>query len=92
MEKCTFCIQRIYEGRQIAKQEKRALKGSEVTTACQDACNANAIVFGDSNDSQGPLQSYIDSNLEYKILEELMVRPNITYLAKLRNTHEEDKS
>ena len=92
MEKCTFCVQRLREGKQIAVQDKRQFKGTDVTTACQDACNANAIVFGDSNDIQDPVRKLQDNNLEYKILEELMVRPNITYLAKLRNTNEEGKS
>ncbi|MBT3786210.1 4Fe-4S dicluster domain-containing protein, partial [bacterium] len=92
MEKCSFCVQRIYEGRQLAKEEKREFKGAEITVACQDACNASAIIFGDTNDPKDPLRAYQDSNLEYKVLEELMVRPNITYLAKLRNAHEEEKS
>lgn len=92
MEKCTFCVQRLREGRQVAIEEKREFKGSDVTTACQDACNANAIVFGNSNDPGDPLRRYQDNHLEYKILEELMIRPNVTYLAKLRNTNEEGKS
>ena len=92
MEKCTFCVQRLREGRQIAIQDKREFKGTDVTTACQDACNANAIIFGDTNNAQDPLRKYQENDLEYKVLEELMIRPNITYLAKLRNTNEEGKS
>ena len=51
MEKCTFCIQRIMEARQHAIEQGRELKGSDVKTACQEACPATAIVFGDMNDS-----------------------------------------
>ncbi len=50
MEKCTFCVQRIAEGRADATHDKRTLKGSDVTTACQDSCGSNAIHFGDIND------------------------------------------
>ncbi len=50
MEKCTFCIQRIMEARSDAIREHKPLKGSDVRTACQDACNTNAIKFGDMND------------------------------------------
>ena len=47
MEKCTFCVQRISEARADATREKRELKGSDVKTACQEACTTNAINFGD---------------------------------------------
>lgn len=91
MEKCTFCVQRISDARETATQEGRPLKGSDVTTACQDACNAEAIVFGDMNDPESKIAKYRDHNLGYVVLEELNVRPNVTYLAKLRNIHTEDK-
>lgn len=91
MEKCTFCVQRISDARETATREGRPLKGSDVRTACQDACNANAIVFGDMNDPESKIAKYRDHNLGYVVLEELNVRPNVTYLAKLRNTHTEDK-
>jgi MoCo/4Fe-4S cofactor protein with predicted Tat translocation signal len=91
MEKCTFCVQRISDARETATSEGRPLKGSDVRTACQDACNAEAIVFGDMNDPESKIAKYRDHNLGYVVLEELNVRPNVTYLAKLRNTHTEDK-
>jgi molybdopterin-containing oxidoreductase family iron-sulfur binding subunit len=52
MEKCTFCVQRIMEARQHATEQGRHLKGSDVKTACQEACPATAIVFGDMNDPE----------------------------------------
>jgi molybdopterin-containing oxidoreductase family iron-sulfur binding subunit len=85
MEKCTFCIQRIMEARQHAIEQGRELKASDVKTACQEACPATAIVFGDMNDSSSEIASYRKHNLGYFVLEELNVRPNITYIAKLRN-------
>lgn len=88
MEKCTFCIQRIMEARQHAIEQGRKLKGSDVKTACQEACPATAIVFGDMNDTRSEISRYRTHKLGYHVLEELNVRPNVTYLAKLRNTSE----
>jgi MoCo/4Fe-4S cofactor protein with predicted Tat translocation signal len=86
MEKCTFCVQRIMEARQHAIEQGRALKGSDVKTACQEACPATAIVFGDMNDPNSEVTQYRNHHLGYHVLEELNVRPNVTYIAKLRNT------
>jgi Fe-S-cluster-containing dehydrogenase component/anaerobic selenocysteine-containing dehydrogenase len=91
MEKCTFCIQRIMEARQHAVEKGRELKGSDVQTACQDACPATAIVFGDMNDQNSEVSKYRNHQLGYHVLEETNVRPNVTYLAKLRNVESENK-
>ena len=85
MEKCTFCIQRIMEARQHAIEQGRPLKGNDVTTACQDACPATAIVFGDMNDANSDVSKYRTHDLGYHVLEELNVKPNVTYLARLKN-------
>lgn len=90
MEKCTFCIQRIAEAREEAVKENRSLKGSDVKTACQEACPTNAIVFGDMNDKESELTKYRNHELGYHLLEETNSRPNVTYIAKLRNTHREE--
>jgi molybdopterin-containing oxidoreductase family iron-sulfur binding subunit len=86
MEKCTFCVQRISQAKQNAKEEGRPLKGSDVTTACQDACPANAIEFGNANDKDSRLAMMREHNLGYHVLDYLNVKPNVTYLAKLRNS------
>jgi MoCo/4Fe-4S cofactor protein with predicted Tat translocation signal len=91
MEKCTFCVQRIMHARQVATQEGRELKGSDVTVACQDACSSDAIVFGDMNDKESVVSKYRDHSLGYNVLDSLKVRPNVTYLAKLRNVEGEVK-
>ena len=90
MEKCTFCIQRIAEAKSNAIRDGRTVKGSDVTTACQDACNTNAIKFGDISDKDGEFYKYRNHELGYYALEELNIRPNVTYIAKLKNTHSED--
>lgn len=90
MEKCTFCVQRIMEERSNAIREGREVKGSNIVTACQQACPAEAIVFGDANDPESQVAKLRDHNLSYHVLEELNVKPNVTYIAKLRNTHSEE--
>jgi molybdopterin-containing oxidoreductase family iron-sulfur binding subunit len=89
MEKCTFCLQRIMYERQNAIEEKRGTKGSNVKTACQEACPAYAIEFGDVNEEGSEVQKWRNHELGYKVLEEIKVQPNITYIARLRNISEE---
>ncbi len=90
MEKCTFCVQRISEARAEATHNKRELKGTDVTTACQDSCSTNAIHFGDINDKNSEFYKYRNHELGYYVLEELNIKPNVTYIAKLRNIHSEE--
>ncbi|MDP3831748.1 MAG: molybdopterin oxidoreductase, partial [Ignavibacteriaceae bacterium] len=90
MEKCTFCIQRIMEARQEATKKNTTIKGTDVSTACQEACGTEAIVFGDMNDVESKLSKYRNHQLGYVVLEEINVKPNVTYLAKLRNTFSEE--
>lgn len=85
MEKCTFCIQRIMEERQHAIEQNRAVNGDNVKTACQEACPANAILFGDINNQQSDVARFRNHSLSYFVLEELNIKPNVTYLTKLRN-------
>lgn len=90
MEKCTFCVQNIMEERENAIRENRAVDGDNVKTACQVACPADAIVFGDVNKKDSKIHKYSNHELGYSVLETLNVRPNVTYIAKLRNTHSEE--
>jgi molybdopterin-containing oxidoreductase family iron-sulfur binding subunit len=85
MEKCTFCIQRIIEGQQEALENETQFKGSSVVTACQEACPADAIVFGNMNDPDSDVSKMREHPLGYYVLEQLDTKPNVTYLAKLRN-------
>ncbi len=87
MEKCTFCVQRIMESREEAIREGKEFDGKDVKTACQSACPADAIVFGNYNDEETDIAKYREHELGYYVLEDLYVKPNVTYLAKLRNTH-----
>jgi MoCo/4Fe-4S cofactor protein with predicted Tat translocation signal len=85
MEKCTFCIQRIMDEKQKAFEQNRPVNGDNITTACQDACPAYAIHFGDVSNKENEVNKYKEHNLGYHVLEDINVRPNVTYIAKLRN-------
>lgn len=85
MEKCTYCVQRIDSARQTAKIEGREIRDGEVTTACQQACPTNAIVFGNINDKNSAVAHLKSEPLSYSLLGELGTRPRTTYLAKLSN-------
>ena len=91
MEKCTFCIQRIMDERQHATQESREIDGDKAATACQEACPSSAIVFGDLNKKGSEITKRRSHELGYHVLEEINVRPNVTYIAKLRNIKPEKK-
>jgi molybdopterin-containing oxidoreductase family iron-sulfur binding subunit len=89
MEKCTYCVQRIQEGKFRANRENRPLQDQEVRTACQDACPTQAIVFGDALDPKSKVASLKANSRDYSLLEELNVRPRTTYLARVRNPNPE---
>jgi molybdopterin-containing oxidoreductase family iron-sulfur binding subunit len=86
MEKCTYCVQRIDAGRIAAEKEGRRVRDGEIRTACQQACPAEAIVFGDLNDPAARVVARKAEPTNYALLGELNTRPRTTYLARLTNT------
>ncbi|WP_432712016.1 TAT-variant-translocated molybdopterin oxidoreductase [Pedobacter sp.] len=86
MEKCSMCIQRIQGGKLAAKLEKRPLKDGDIQMACQQACSANAIIFGDGNDPDSEVSKALRGERTYYVLEEINVQPGIGYMTKIRNT------
>jgi Fe-S-cluster-containing dehydrogenase component len=92
MEKCTFCTQRIEAGKSAAKDKGRPIQDGEVRTACQEACPADAIVFGNMNDPNSKVAKAKANKRGFLSLEELNARPNVTYLTKVRNRAPDTKS
>ncbi len=88
IEKCSFCVQRIQEGKLTAKQEQRALTDGDVRTACQTACPTGAITFGDQNAKGGELSTKFESPLNMIVLEETNVRSSVQYTMKVHNRDE----
>ena len=68
-----------------AKLAGRAVKDGDVKTACQQACPAQAIEFGDLRDSASRVAKAKADPRNYALLEELNTKPRTTYLAKVRN-------
>lgn len=85
MEKCSFCVQRINEARKTAKKENRPIRDGEVQTACQAACPATAIYFGNLNDTNAEVTKLKNEPHNYALLEELNTRPRTSYLGKVTN-------
>ncbi len=87
MEKCTFCVQRIRGAQNRARLEDRALVDGDVVTACAQACPSGAITFGNMKDADSRVSKLGADHRGYHVLEDLNVRPAVTYLAKvLRRT------
>lgn len=88
IEKCSFCVQRLQEGKLKAKKDSRPLSDSDVKVACQQACPTHAITFGNANSKESAITMarQENPNRQFYVLEQLHVLPNVTYMAKVRNT------
>lgn len=86
MEKCTFCVQKLQAAKLEAKKEQRKLKDGEAQTACQKACPANAIIFGDMNDKDSEIYKFVNKNYRsYRIIEDLNTQSSVRYVSKIRH-------
>ena len=80
MEKCTFCLQRIQRAQDKARSEGREIADGEFTTACAQACPADAIIFGRLDDPTSLVSRMIEErNGGIKLFEDLGTEPRITY-------------
>lgn len=85
MEKCSLCVQKIQEGKLNAKKSGAKLVDGTIQTACSVACPTNAIIFGDLNDTESKVNTDMNHNRAYRVIEEVGQQPNIYYLTKVRN-------
>ena len=85
MEKCTFCIQRIREGKERVKALGETVHDGDIETACMQSCPTQAIVFGDSNDPKSRVSELMKRPRGYHVLADLNTLPQISYQVKVRN-------
>jgi Fe-S-cluster-containing dehydrogenase component len=89
MEKCTYCVQRIRKGQIAAQRDGREVADGDVVPACQSACPAGAIVFGNLRDPAASVAKLQDEPTHYGLLADIGTRPRTTYLASIRNPNPE---
>jgi molybdopterin-containing oxidoreductase family iron-sulfur binding subunit len=88
MEKCTFCVQRIRESRDHAKDELRQIQDGEVTPACAQTCPTNAITFGNLLDENSEVHKWASSDRAYRVFDHLGTAPGVHYLkSKWKKDH-----
>jgi len=89
MEKCSYCVQRIQEVKIEADKENRPIRDGEIQTACQQACPASAITFGNLNDKTSRVAKLRAMERTYQVLADQNTRPRTTYVAEVFNPNSE---
>jgi molybdopterin-containing oxidoreductase family iron-sulfur binding subunit len=89
MEKCSYCVQRISAAKIEADKENRPVRDGEVVTACQQACPASAISFGNINDKGSKVAKLHGDERSYQVLADLNTRPRTKYVAAVLNPNSE---
>jgi molybdopterin-containing oxidoreductase family iron-sulfur binding subunit len=81
VEKCTFCHHRYQVAKEQAKLAGRPLHEEDYTVACQDACPAQAIYFGDLDDETTQVHQQSRSTRAWRMMEDIGTEPKVYYLA-----------
>ncbi len=89
MEKCSYCVQRISAAKIEADKDNRAIADGEIVTACQQACPASAITFGNINDKGSRVAKLHCDERSYQVLADLNTRPRTKYVAAVLNVNRE---
>ena len=89
MEKCSYCIQRISAAKITADKENRNIRDGEIVTACQQACPASAITFGNKNDKDSLVTKLRTQQRSYQVIADINTRPRTTYVAEVLNLNQE---
>jgi MoCo/4Fe-4S cofactor protein with predicted Tat translocation signal len=89
MEKCSYCVQRINGAKIEADKENREIRDGEIVTACQQACPASVITFGNLNDKNSKVAKLNQDKRMYQVLADQNTRPRTRYLAEVLNFNPE---
>jgi MoCo/4Fe-4S cofactor protein with predicted Tat translocation signal len=89
MEKCSYCVQRISAAKIESDKDNRAIRDGEIQTACQQACPAQAITFGNLNDKNSRVAKLRSNERTYQVLADINTRPRTTYVAAVINPNSE---
>jgi molybdopterin-containing oxidoreductase family iron-sulfur binding subunit len=89
MEKCSYCVQRIQEAKITADKENRGIRDGDIVTACQQACPAKAITFGNINDKESRVSKLRAQQRSYQVIADINTRPRTTYVAEVLNLNQE---
>jgi len=92
MEKCSYCVQRISAAKIEADKDNRLIADGEIVTACQQACPASAITFGNINDKGSRVAKLKADERSYQVLADQNTRPRTTYVAAVLNLNQELES
>ena len=89
MEKCSYCVQRINAAKIDADKENRPIRDGEIITACQQACPASVITFGNLNDKTSKVAKLNEDKRMYQVIADQNTRPRTRYLAEVLNFNPE---
>ena len=80
VEKCTFCIQRLFKARDRAIAEGRDFRPDEYVPACVQTCTGKARFFGDLDDPDSTVSMLATSPRAFRLLEDVGTKPKVIYL------------
>jgi molybdopterin-containing oxidoreductase family iron-sulfur binding subunit len=80
-----MCVQRTQFAKLEAKKAGRPLRDGEAITACAQACDTGALIFGDANDPESKIAAAKKNDRMYYLLDEVGTQPSVFYQVKVRN-------
>lgn len=80
VEKCTFCIHRLYKARIRAEAEEREFRTDDYVPACVQTCTGKARFFGDLDNPNSTVFQLAQSSRAFRLLEEAGTHPKVIYL------------
>jgi Fe-S-cluster-containing dehydrogenase component len=69
----------------VIEEKDLMIATDRVRTACQEACPAEAIAFGNLKDDKSSVVAWKNNSRNYELLGYLSVRARTTYLARIKN-------